>query len=248
MTQIPQPGTYQGKTNGALVVYEAESGSLCVAIPVILTNSEIAWHGKHTMVLVKKDGEIQGRVNQTLKEVFNWDGLDPFWLTEQDFGDITFDLVCAHEEFTPRATEDNPDPQPVMAFKIQWLNAPGGGSRMPEMADRKAILAKYGNKFRALAGGKKPEPAKAAPAAAAKPAAAPAPAKKSGPPAAKAKPAALEATVEEAWAACTKANPEMSDEQAGEVYYAKIAELFPGVEPGDLSPIQCGAVKAAFEA
>lgn len=252
--QIPQPGTYQGKVNGAVVVYEAESGALCLAIPVILTNSDVAWHGKHTMVLVKKDGEVVSRSMQTLKEVFpGFDGVDPFWLTEQDLGEVVFDLVCVHEEFTPQPTENNPDPQPVMAFKTQWLNAPGGGSRMPDMADRKAILAKYGNKFRALAGGKpaaKPSAAASAPAKAAEAPAAKAPAKapptKGGPPA-KAKAAKPTATVEEAWAACQKANPDMTDEQAGEVYYGKIAELFPGVEPGDLTGEQCAAVKAAFE-
>ena len=41
---------------------------------------------KHTLVLVKADGTIQTKTTDTLKAVFGWDGVDPFWLMDNSGG------------------------------------------------------------------------------------------------------------------------------------------------------------------
>lgn len=227
---IPNPGTYQGKLNGVIVIYESPTtGALCAAIPVRI-DDPVQWSGKHTMTLVKGDGTVQTRTIETMKAVFGWDGIDPFWLTETAFDGLTFELVCIHEPFTPKPTDDNPDPQPVTAFKVQWLNPVGGSSRMPEPADRKAVLAKYGSKFRALS------PVKPAPAAKKAPTPPTKPAPAAGPP----------ATMEEAWEACQRANTDLDAPRLEELWFKKIAELFPGKENSDLTPAQWGTIKATW--
>jgi hypothetical protein len=254
MVQLPNAGTHIGKMNGPVVFAEASSGAFCIYLPVLLCESEIAWHGKHVMVLVNKDGEVQGRNLQTLKEVFGWDG--KLETAEEHFAGIdpyiTFDLVCEHEEFTPEGKDEA-----VMGFKVKWLNVRGGGSRMPAPIDMKSAIAKYGNKFRALSGGKpspKPAAAAATPAKpAAKAAATPAktPPAKGGPPAKGAKTAGGQkptATLDEAWAACQAARPDLNDDQNGEIWYSKIEEMFgAGKTPDDLSIQDFGALKVAFE-
>ena len=252
--QLPNAGTHRARLGGQIVIYETGEGALCAAIPVAIQGEGWVWTGKHTATIVKKDGTIQTKTVDTLKQVFGWDGLDPFWLMDADLSQAEFDVVGEHEEYTPDEGE------PRMQFKIKWLNAPGAsGMRMPEAADRKSVLAKFGTQFRALSGAK--------PAAAAKPKAtpkqegeaepelpaAPTPPKKGSPPAAKKAPGKTAggqpptATMEEAWQALCTANPKMSEDKQGELWYAKLDEMFPGVQPADLSIQQWGQVKLVFE-
>ena len=159
---LPNPGTYRARANGPAVVYQTDAGALCLALPVKLSGEDWEWTGKHTMTLVKQDGTVQSKTVDTLKKVFAWDGADPFWLEDQDLSATEFDIVGVHDTYTP---PDGGEQKTV--FKIQWLNPPGeSGFKMPESADRKSVLAKYGSKFRALSGGAKVATPAAKPAAA----------------------------------------------------------------------------------
>ena len=143
--EIPQEGKYVCKLNGQLVIYEASTGSLCGAVPCVMVESGFTF--KHTLVLVKADGTIQTKTTDTLKAVFGWDGVDPFWLMDNsvDGGpmrSVEFEIVGGPE------TGDKGG----LYFKSQWLNPLGGGMKTPVAADRRSVLAKYGSKFQALAG------------------------------------------------------------------------------------------------
>src|SRR6516164_3588676 len=146
--EIPQEGKYVCKLNAQLVIYEASTGSLCAAVPCLVAAppANEGFTFKHTMVLVKADGTIQTKTTDTLKAVFGWDGADPFWLMDnsEDGGAmraVEFEIVGGPE------TGDKGG----QYFKSQWLNPLGGGSKTPMAADRRSVLAKYGNKFKALA-------------------------------------------------------------------------------------------------
>ena len=78
--EVPQEGKYICKLNGQLVIYEASTGSLCGAMPCARVESRFTF--KHTLVLVKADGTVQTKTTDTLKAVFGWDGVDPFWLMD----------------------------------------------------------------------------------------------------------------------------------------------------------------------
>jgi hypothetical protein len=164
-----EDGKYIATLNGGVVIYNAESGALCVALPVRVRDGEKAGTDmKHTMTLVNKDGEIKENNIATLRTVFGWDSADPFWLTDNsvDGGPmraVAFEIVVLNEQVT-----DNFGVTSTVS-KIQWINPEGGrGVKMPAMADRRAVLAKYGAMFRATAPAAKPQavaqPAAAAPA------------------------------------------------------------------------------------
>src|SRR5215831_13102628 len=143
--EIPQEGKYVCRLNGQLVIYEASTGSLCAAVPCLMTETGFTF--KHTMVLVKADGTIQTKTTDTLKGVFGWDGVDPFWLMDnsedgQPMRSVEFEIVGGPE------TGDRGG----QYFKSQWLNPLGGSSKTPMAADRRSVLAKYGSKFKALSG------------------------------------------------------------------------------------------------
>jgi hypothetical protein len=53
--------------------------------------------------------------------------------------------------------------------------------------------------------------------------------------------------MEEAWQALRTANPKLSEDKQGELWYAKLDEMFPGIQPADLSIQQWGHVKLMFE-
>jgi len=240
MTQrtLPAPGLCHVTTNGKMVVYEAESGSLCVAIPCELLESEVAWAGKYTATLVKSDGTVQRRTVETLKAIFGWDGLDPFALEEIEPGTVNFEGTGEHSQYTPEG-----ETEPVATYKLQWINPPGGSAKMPEpISDRKSVLAKYGSKFKALAGSgatSKTTTTKAAATATKQTQAelpgTPQPTKKAaagGPPgrrgAAPAK-APRSMTCEEVWDAYVKANPTAAEDQK---LQDKFYEAQDAVRPG----------------
>jgi hypothetical protein len=98
----------------------------------------------HTLVLA--DGTINTRTVDNLKAWSGWDGADPYWFMDQDLSGVDVEVVIANEPgFTDKTK---------MFPKIKWVNPPGGSNGgMPDAADRRAVLAKYGAKFRAVAGG-----------------------------------------------------------------------------------------------
>jgi len=243
--EVPQEGKYVSKLNGQLVIYEASTGSLCGAVPcVILESATPVYEGftfKHTLVLVKADGTIQTKTTDTLKTVFNWDGVDPFWLMDNsvDGGpmrSVEFEIVGGPE------TGDKGG----QYFKSQWLNPLGGGMRTPMAADRRSVLAKYGTKFQALAnvGGQKAEvrgqnaPARVPPV----PSGAQGTARPTTPP-----PGMVTATMEEAWAALNEAQTGKPAEAIEKTWFDTIARLFPNKSNTDLKPHEWGKLKAEFE-
>ena len=227
--EIPQEGKYVSKLNGQLVIYEASTGSICAAVPSVMVDSGFTF--KHTMVLVKADGTIQTKTTDTLKAVFGWDGVDPFWLMDhsEDGGamrSVEFEIVGGPE------TGDKGG----QYFKSQWLNPLGGGMKTPTAANRQSVLAKYGNKFQALAG----VAAKAAPAV---PKAPPVPkAVPMAPP-----PGAPSATMEEAWAQLNESNPGKDGAAIERIWFDTIAKLFPNKSNTDLKPHEWGKLKAEFK-
>jgi len=227
---LPPPGDYVAKLNGRIVVYEAETGALCAALPCAISQGPHAgFTSKATVVLVKSDGTVLANALDNLKAVFGWDGLDPFVLMDSDYPDIEFKLAdCKHDDYDGRTN-----------FKPGWVNPLGGGMKMPEPADRRTVLAKYQSKFRALAGGTPIS----APSAAAK-TTAPPPAKKTAPP--PPPQTGPTATMEEAWGALCEANQGQPEEKLHKVWFAEIERQFPGKTNSDLTPHEWGKVKEKF--
>ena len=231
--EIPNEGKYVCKLNGQLVIYEASTGSLCGAVPCVMVDSGFTF--KHTLVLVKSDGTIQTKTTDTLKAVFGWDGVDPFWLMDNSveggpMRDTDFEIVGGPE------TGDRGG----QYFKSQWLNPLGGGMKTPAAADRRSVLAKYGSKFQALAGTATTTPAKvpATPAAKSPPVPKVAP---TAPP-----PGAPTATMEEAWATLNEAQAGKPAEAIEKLWFDTIARLFPNKSNTDLKPHEWGKLKAEF--
>jgi len=231
--EIPQEGKYVSKLNGQLVIYEASTGSLCGAVPCVIVESGFTF--KHTLVLVKADGTIQTKTTDTLKAVFGWDGVDPFWLMDNsvDGGamrDVEFEIVGGPE------TGDKGG----QYFKSQWLNPLGGGMKTPAAADRRSVLAKYGSKFQALAGvGKVQSPeskVQRPPTAPPVPKAAPV-----APP-----PGGVTGTMEEAWATLNEAQSGKPADEIEKIWFDTIARLFPNKSNTDLKPHEWGKLKAEF--
>ncbi len=232
--EVPQEGKYICKLNGQLVIYEASTGSLCGAVPCVMVDSGFTF--KHTLVLVKADGTIQTKTTDTLKAVFGWDGLDPFWLMDSsvDGGSmrsVEFEIVGGPE------TGDKGG----VYFKSKWLNPLGGAMRTPVAADRRSVLAKYGTKFQALAGVSAPATQRAAaPTAAPRIPSVPRSAAVSAPQGAT-------ATMEEAWAALNEAQTGKPAETIEKTWFDTIARLFPNKSNTDLKPHEWGKLKAEFE-
>ena len=256
--EIPNEGKYICKLNGQLVIYEASTGSLCGAVPCVVVGSAtpgnmnpanspadvVGFTFKHTLVLVKADGTIQTKTTDTLKAVFGWDGVDPFALMDNsvDGGamrDVEFEIVGGPE------TGDKGG----QYFKSQWLNPLGGSMKTPAAADRRSVLAKYGNKFAALAGsapqsreqksesrnGTNVPPIPNGAQRTARPTTPP-----SGPP------QGAPSTMEEAWATLNEANPGTPAEALEKIWFDTIAQLFPNKSNTDLKPHEWGKLKTEF--
>ena len=236
--EIPNEGKYVCKLNAPLVIYEASTGSLCGAVPCVVVDSGFTF--KHTMVLVKADGTIQTKTTDTLKSVFGWDGVDPFWLMDnsEDGGamrSVEFEIVGGPE------TGDKGG----QYFKSQWLNPLGGGLKTPAAANRQSVLAKYGNKFQALASSAaEPRPGTSG---------------KSAPPVARTSqrnvpttpppsksPMPAPASMEEAWAQLNESNPGKDGAVIEKIWFDTIAQLFPNKSNTDLKPHEWGKLKAEF--
>lgn len=134
-------GTYAARP-GAASVYESDKGALVLALVVSIENGP-ELKSYHT--LVNRDGSINTRTVENLKAWSGWDGVDPFWFMANDLSGVDVEIVLVNE---PGFQDPN-----KLFPKVKWVNPPGGGHKMPGCADRSAILAKYGAKFRAVAGG-----------------------------------------------------------------------------------------------
>ena len=246
--EIPQEGKYICKLNGQLVIYEASTGSLCGAVPCVMMETGFTF--KHTLVLVKADGTILTKTTDTLKGVFGWDGVDPFWLMDNSeeggpMRSVEFEIVGGPE------TGDKGG----QYFKSQWLNPLGGGMKTPMAADRRSVLARYGSKFQALAGagaqksevrsqnvpGGSPATTGVSPVPPMNRSGAQATARSTPPP-----PGAPTATMEEAWAALNEAQAGKPAEAIEKIWFDTIGRLFPNKSNTDLKPHEWGKLKAEF--
>ena len=128
------------------------------------------------VTLALKDGSLSESGLKACREALKWPGggLDTLI-------DHVESLSREHQVSIVTEAEDYNGKQ---VMRVKWVNALGGSNGgVKPWGDRKALVAKYGNKFRAVAGGVPvksaiPKPA-APPAPSPKPAPAPAP---SGPP------------------------------------------------------------------
>src|SRR3990167_10359451 len=140
-------GTYVAKPTGRIEVGEHANGCLIVSMEFVLAGGAKI---SNTFWLTTKDGAMNTRTIETLKDVFGWNGADPFWF--EDNGDmlsgIDVELVIENETFTGN------DGQERTSSKVKWVNAPGGaGGVKIASKDRKALLSKYGSKLGAVFGG-----------------------------------------------------------------------------------------------
>jgi hypothetical protein len=178
--------------------------------------------------------------------VFGWDGVDPFWLMDnsEDGGamrSVEFEIVGGPE------TGDKGG----QYFKSQWLNPLGGGLKTPMAANRQSVLAKYGNKFQALAGAvsntssglQPPSPQRGEGRRAAVPPPVPRTSQRNVP---TTPPVAAPATMEDAWAALNEANPGKAAGDMEAIWFDTIAKLFPNKSNTDLKPHEWGKLKAEF--
>lgn len=234
-------GKYTAKLSGpsevsksGIVIYETKDGALCASLPCQVAEGEhVGVDIKHTMTMVKKDGTIQTKTTDTLKEVFGWDGSDPFALMDAEYPEVQFEIVVENvqgqnKDGTPTIDEHG---QPILFSKIKWLNPSGAGLKMPEPADRRQVLAKYGSKFRALSGGvSKTPPAKPAPVA-------------KGPPA---PPSGPTATMEEAWAAFCDYNKAIPEAEMAAVWFKSLKALFGTENNTEVTPQQWHQMKEKY--
>jgi hypothetical protein len=137
-----QDGTYAARP-GQARVYENDKGSLVACIEMHIDGGPVL---KSFHTLAKADGTLMTRTIDNLKAWSGWDGTDPFWLTDNDLTGIPVEVVVENQPGMSDPTK--------MYASVKWVNPPGGGgSGMAENGDRRAILAKYGAKLRANAGG-----------------------------------------------------------------------------------------------
>ena len=135
-------GVYAARPKAASV-YESEKGALVLALVHALEGGvEIkSYHG-----LTTRDGAVNTHCVEDLKKWSGWDGCDPYWFMDTDLTGIAVELVVENE---PGFS----DPSKLFP-KVKWVNPPGGGTGggLHDPSDRKSVLAKYGPKFRAVAG------------------------------------------------------------------------------------------------
>lgn len=149
-------GTYAAHP-GAATIEEAKSGALML---YIMMNIDGGPSLRSSHCLVNKEGVVMTKCISRLKEwATGWDGSDPYWFMENDLSGIAVEVVVENEP-------GYNDPS-KMYPTVKWVNAPGsgGGGALPEAADKKLVMAKYGAKFRAIAGGVAVTPTRATPAA-----------------------------------------------------------------------------------
>jgi hypothetical protein len=243
---LPTVGIHQA-TAGRRSLYRADSGVLVFAIECIIDEA-------HSIVsnqsLTRKDGTVNERGVRTLREVFGWDGTDPFWLVDNDLSQHPFEIDC----------QDELDQKGQPRVTVKWLNPVGASGGMKPCGDRAAILAQYGSMFRAVAGGatvapRAPGAAPAAPRAPSTgpsapraPSRPPAPAPSTPPATPPAKPSAkpsAPSSQAEAWAAFEAAAPSDWDNAKVELeWFAALKRVTGKADPASLSPDDWGKVVA----
>lgn len=137
--------SYPARRSGAIVVGESKQGALMVYIPFTLTGG-IAFSGNQSVCIGTKDGTLQERAIEGLRDIFGWNTENPFDLQRIEIpeGDAPeFILADYHNEpYTPNGKSEQVD-----SFKFRWLNKLGSGLTPATDEDESAALAKWGKKF-----------------------------------------------------------------------------------------------------
>jgi len=138
------------QSRSGVVIYHAESGAYCAAVPFEICEGQCAGNkSKHTLVIINKDGSVNERNVELLRKVFDVDGtLDGILaLMDNEYPDVRFEMVME------QVSDTNEDGKTITYSKSLWMNAMGGSFKIPDAVDRRAVLAQYGSQFRALNGG-----------------------------------------------------------------------------------------------
>jgi hypothetical protein len=233
---LPQPGDHYARRTKPVVIVETEAGALGLEIAFELIGGDMKYQGVDTFYFGKKDGSLMLSTWESMKEIFpDWAGTNPFELEEipvNETGEAEFILAQCYidDSWTPEGKDE-----PVEQFKAKFLNSLTRGAKRSEPiaeSDRKAILAKWGSKFKAVGA------ASSKSASASKPAAGKttAPAKPGAPaqggkPSREPDPEPETETVEESdqetvWDAFQAANPNLDEKKMGAKWFAAQDELF----------------------
>ena len=229
-------GTYPAKPTGKVHVGDHANGCL-------ICNMEFAFDDggariSYTFWMTKKDGSINEQAIKTLKEVFGWDGADPFWLEEHgaEFAEIPVELNVENETFIGKG-----DGQEHTALKVKFVNpAGGGGGNQIANSDRKALMAKYGAKLRAVSGGTSPAKKSA-------PAKAPAAPVQKAPPAAKKSAATTPSDVIVCWKVISDAMADKPKEDLETQWFAILKDVCGEKDQSEYTPQEWGKVLAEID-
>lgn len=220
LTRLQDGQVYSGRPTGAASVYENEKGSLVVCVEIEVEGESLR---HYATIATERDG-VNKKTIENLKEIFGWDGQDPFWFVDNGAD------YCEREVSVTIELRNSQNGNTYAS--IQWLNPPGRsfGSDLPQSGNRQALLSKYGSKFRAIAGGAPMKPPAKAP---------PAPPKKN------ATPTPSKAQRKSDQMSCWAKYCENGGTDDG--WFKMIAEAVPGVDQGDLTPEQWGQVLEHIE-
>lgn len=229
-------GTYAARPTGNVHVGDHANGCL-------ICNMEFAFEDggsriSHTFWMTKKDGSINTQAVETLKEIFGWDGSDPFWLEEHgaEFAEIPVELNVENETFIGKG-----DGQEHTALKIKWVNPAGGGNgNAIANSDRKALMAKYGAKLRAVSGG-------TTPAKKAAPSKAPAAPVLKSPTTAKKSTTTTPSDVIVCWKAISDAMADKPKEDLETQWFAILKDMCGEKDQSEYTPQEWGKVLAAID-
>lgn len=213
MSNLQDGQRYPGRPTGAASVYENQNGNLVLCMEIDVQGEMLRYYAA---IATEKDG-INTKTVERLKTMFGWDGIDPFWFVDNGAAYAERE-VEASIEMKPGRNGDR------YFANIKFLDPPGGGgnAEMPQAGNRAGLLAKYGSKFRAIAGGTPAKP----PAQLTLP---------QSPPPPPAKPARKSDQLECWTKYCEAGGTE-------DKWFAALAEAVPSVDQGDLTPAQWGQV------
>lgn len=145
MAELIIGASYPARRSGAIVVGESKQGALMVYVPFTLTGG-IAFSGNHSVCIGTKDGTLQERAIEGLRDIFGWTTENPFDLQRIEVPEgeaAEFILADYHNEpYTPNGKSEQVD-----SFKFRWLNKLGSGVAPATSEDESAALAKWGKKF-----------------------------------------------------------------------------------------------------
>lgn len=217
MSNLQDGQKYPGRPTGAASVYENQNGNLVLCMEIDVQGEMLRYYAA---IATDKDG-INTKTVERLKAMFGWDGIDPFWFVDNGAAYAERE-VEATIELKQGTRSDH------WFANIKYLDQPGAGSggEMPQAGNRAGLLAKYGSKFRAIAGGVPAAKPSAPPVQKTMPLAPPAP---------PAKPARKSDQME-CWSKYCEAGGTEAD------WFKMLAEAVPGVDQGDLTPVQWGLV------